>query len=51
MGFGTYFIKEGVRVIGGTVASPPTVKKALDDLKPKPEDNATQGKKALDSLT
>jgi hypothetical protein len=50
MGFGTYFLKEGVRVIGGTVASHPTVKKALDDLKPKPEDNATQGQEALGSF-
>lgn len=47
MGFGAYFLKEGVRVIGGTVAYHPTVKKALDDLKPKPEDNATPSKKAL----
>ena len=47
MGFGAYFLKEGVRVIGGTIASNPTVKKALDDLKPKPGENATQSKKAL----
>jgi hypothetical protein len=47
MGFGAYFLKEGVRVIGGTIASNPTVKKALDDLKPQPGENATQSKKKL----
>jgi hypothetical protein len=43
----SYLLKSGVRVVAGVVASQPTVKKALDDLKPKPGENATQSKKAL----
>jgi len=45
--FSSYLLKSGVRVVGGVIASQPTVKKALDDLKPKPGENATQSKKAL----
>jgi hypothetical protein len=43
----SYLLKSGVRVVAGVVASQPTVKKALDDLKPKPGENATPSKKAL----
>jgi len=45
--FSSYLLKSGVRVVAGVVASQPTVKKALDDLKPKPGESATQSKKAL----
>ena len=43
----SYLLKSGARVVGGVIASQPTVKKALDDLKPKPGESATQSKKAL----
>ena len=47
MSFGAYFVKVGVKVVGGTVVSHPTVKKALDDLKPKPGEKVSPSKKAL----